>query len=395
MFEFKGDWKFELILEEFKIFKTHQHASSTDQACHGVFTIEIFDEFNSNPDPEEYQLNSINYLLNQENQVNILSNLLNYSKEVIYPHYKTFMSENEYPECFPKLKNIEDLNKLFAISSITIKRIGHMGHAYYILNCGSCLDHEHGITVTLHKDLVIDHGEEWRDEKVCEHKGIEYKTYYDKRIKDFNNQEAILTKPHPKYGKLKPWQFERNDFYSSALFRENRLTDLITVIENGTIPKEPTVSRLLPFSISHDKEKFTQYFIEQKPNNKYNAFRKALEKDRFDITDELLSQGYNINEKVAYISHISDTIGFIIKATQENKNINAYKKRMIYLLRNGADPFLEDNYKRNSFYRIERIQNDIQKSKVKRIVNQIIKRKNGIQSIIQYLLKTIKTVTNK
>ena len=160
-FKFNGDWEFELPANKFNVLKKI-----------GFIQFEIFDEFNDNPDPENYQINTINYLLDVDRQINVLTSLLEYSKNTIYPHYKTFMWESEYPECYPDLDDINDLKKLFTINRILIKRIQHEDFAYYVFDCSSCLDHEHGITITFYKDKVIDHGEDWDDKKVCGHKRI-------------------------------------------------------------------------------------------------------------------------------------------------------------------------------------------------------------------------------
>ncbi len=363
--EFKGDWELELKLEKFKILNNSEYTRGSEKPSEGLFNFEIFDEFNSNPDPENYQLNTINFLLNPDNQSKVLTSLWKYSRDIIYPHYKTFIWESEYPECYPQLTKVEDLNKLYGIDRIVIKRIGHEDFAYYIFNCSSCLDYEHGITVTLYKDIVIDHGEEWDDKKVCEHKGIDYNSYHEKAVKEFNRREVFLTKPHEKYGKLKPWQKKQNDYYPLGLYHENRLGDFLLGLEDKLFPEEPICSRVLELSILHEKEDFVENLIERNVNFKYGAFKEALKKDRFDIMDKLLQQGYNINEKVAQSSHFYDTIGFIVKAIKSEETYDMYTKRLHYLLDNNLDPYLEDKWGRNSFFRIKRIED----KKLKFVVN--------------------------
>ncbi|MDF1698306.1 MAG: hypothetical protein P1U56_20825 [Saprospiraceae bacterium] len=372
MFEFNGEWEFDLQLEEFKILNNSEYIDDVSNASQGFVKVEIFDEFNANPDPEEYQLNAIHYLLDKQNQARILYNLLIYSREIIYPHYKEFMWESEYPECYPKLNTIVDLNKLYGIYQISIKRIGHLDHAYYIFNCNSCLDYEHGITITLHKDEVIDHGENWEDKKVCEHKGIDYSTYSKQATKAYNHREAVLTEPHPKYGKLKPWQKNQNDRYPFELYRTNKMDEFIQAIDNGVFPSEPVTSRITELSIIHGKEPVTQLLLARKPKYAYAAFKEALKKDRFDITDMLLEQGYAINEQRAQRSHFYETIGFLSKAISNEENINVYKIRLKYLLANGLDPYLEDNFSRNALYRIDRINDKKLKEQVNNEVKKIL-----------------------
>ena len=387
-FEFKGDWELELKLEKFKILNNSEYTRGSEKPSQGFFKFEIFDEFNSNPDPENYQINAINFLLNPDNQSKVLTSLLKYSRDIIYPHYKTFMWESEYPECYPELNKVEDLNKLYGINRIVIKRIGHEDFAYYIFDCSSCLDYEHGITVTLYKDTVIDHGEDWDDKKVCEHKGIDYNSYHEKAVKDYNHREVILIKPHEKYGKLKPWQKYQNEWYPVGLYHANRLGDFKKALETGEIPKEPTISKILYLSIFHKKEEFTQFLIDQNVDYKNSAFKEALNRDRYDLTDKLLQQGYNINEKVAQSSLFYETISYLIKAIADNKEIDKYTKRLKYLLNNGFDPYLEDNFNRNSLCGIERIDDKILKKKVQIQITKILSNKKS-------LLNTIKGMINK
>lgn len=367
LFEFKGDWTFEQAAKKFMILNNS-----------GSINFEIFDEFNDNPDPEIYQLNTVNYLLEENNQLNVLASIIEYSRNTIYPHYKTFMWESEYPECYPALNEITDLSKLFTLNSILIKRIQHDDYAYYVFNCYSCLDHEHGITLTLYKDKVLDHGEDWDDKKVCEHKGIDYKTYYDKAVQDYNHRELVITLPHPKYGKLKPWQKEQNEYFPMGLYHKNRLNDFQTELENKVFPKEPICSRVLELSILHEKEEFIKNLIERNVKFKYGAFKEALKKDRFDIMDKLLEQGYNINEKVAQSSHFYDTIGFMVSAIKSNEKYEKYAKRLNYLLENKLNPYLEDKWGRNSLFRIERIEDKELRSAVNTAVMHAINPKSNI-----------------
>ncbi|MFT5265947.1 MAG: hypothetical protein ACI8YQ_004705, partial [Polaribacter sp.] len=139
MFEFNGEWVVNLKLEEFLLLNNKRSQSDLEKANQPLFEIGIQDEFNENPDPEEYQINTINWLMDSNNQKAILSSLLDYCKNTIYPHYKTFMWESEYPDCYPQLNEIGDLSKLLSIWSVSINKIEKEGFAYYTFNCESCL----------------------------------------------------------------------------------------------------------------------------------------------------------------------------------------------------------------------------------------------------------------
>ena len=372
MFEFKGDWVTKINLNEFSILNNPEYSRDIELISKGIFDLEIFDIRNENPDPETFQINAINYLENTNNQKQILTSLLIYCRDIIYPHYKEFMWEKEYPECYPKLENEKDLHKLLGINRIIIKRIDKDEFAYYILDCSSCLDYEHGIKITLYKDNVIDHGEDWDDQKVCEHKGIDYLTYHKKSVEEFNKRDLVLTEPNPKYGKLKPYQKDQNEFYPIGLYHAGQFDKLITELENGVIANsEIVMAKLLPLSIYHEKENMTQYLLPKFGRGQHESFKYALQKDRFDLLETLIKQGYDINEQVAQDSSFYDSIREIVNCLNKNKEFNHISKRLKFLLQNGFNPMLEDKFGRNAYFAIERIDNKDLKEKVKKIVDQI------------------------
>ena len=372
MFEFKGDWVTKINLKEFSILNNPEYSSDTNLTSKGIFELEIFDVRNDSPDPETFQINAIKYLEKTDNQKQILTSLLDYCRDTIYPHYKEFMWEEEYPECYPKLENEEDLYKLLGINRIIIKRIDKDEFAYYILDCSSCLDYEHGINITLFKDKVIDHGEDWDDQKVCEHKGIDYKTYNDKAIEEFNRRDLVLTQPNSKYGKLKPYQEEQNEFYPFGLYHDGQFDKLINELENGVIANSNNVmARLLPLSIFHEKENITQYLLPKFGKGQHSSFKYALQKDRFDLMETLIKQGYDINEQVAQDSSFYDSIREIVNCLNENNSYDHILKRLKFLLQNGLNPMLEDRFGRNAYFAIDRIDKLDLKERVTNIVNQI------------------------
>lgn len=372
MFEFKGDWTTVINLEEFSILDNPEYCSKRDVLDNGIFTLQILDVRNENPDPEPYQINAINYLLDTSNQKQILKSLLHYSRDIIYPHYKQFMWEEEYPDSYPRLETEKDLYHLLGVNSVIIKTIEKDDFAYFIFTCNSCLDYEHGITITLYKNEVIDHGEDWDDQKVCAHKGIDYKTYEDHATKEFNKRDRVLTSPHPKYEKLKPWQEEQNDYYPFGLYHDGQFDRLISEIEDGTIKdKDRAMLRLFPLSIYHEKERITQYLIPKFGPGQHSAFKYALQKDRYDLMNRLITQGYDINQLVAQDSVFYDCIWEIVKSMEKNQEYDHIIKRFEFLLQNGLNPLLEDKFGRNAYYAIGRIENLEHRERVKKILEQI------------------------
>jgi len=230
MFQFNGDWETQIKLAAYSFLNHPEYCRNTGLISQGIFTLDIMDVRNENPDPELYQVNTIDFIQDPVNQAKLLSNLLAYSRDAIYPHYQEFMWQEEYPESYPTLEKTEDLHKLYGIDRILIKTIEKDNFAYFIFECSSCLDYEHGIKITFYKNQVIDHGEDWDDQKVCEHKGIDYTTYHQQETKDYNKRALKLTEPHPKYGKLKPYQRDQNDYYPFDLYHAGEDESLVKVL---------------------------------------------------------------------------------------------------------------------------------------------------------------------
>ena len=284
------------------------------------------------------------------------------------------MLESEYPECYPSLDSTDDLSNLYTIDRVIIKRIGHEDHAYCIFVCSSCLDYEHGITITLHKDRIIDHGEDWDDKKVCEHKGIDYTTYHEKIVKDYNHKELILTEPNPKYGKLKPWQKSQNDYYPYGLFHAKKNAELTNFIDSKKANKG-VVPSLLKLSIANNRKELINYFLEKSSHFLYPAFMEALRIKDYELMEKILDKGFNLNERVAQSSPFNYVIGELSNQIENLEDRQKEIKLMKYLLNKGLDPYLEDKFKRNSYCRIDRISSWEKRNKVLSVLKE-----NGLMS---------------
>jgi len=370
MFEFIGDWETQIKLEGFSILNNPEYVGK--KVFKEIFDITIYDVYNDNPDPEEYQLNTINWLCDIDNQKEVLNNLFVYCKNIVYPHYKTFMLESEYPEYYPTLNEVKDLYLLIAIRSIEILSFGKDNKAYYNLTCESCLDHEHGIKFGAYGNLILEHGENLDNDKIFEHLG--HNPFLNRPdTSRIINRDVVLSGAHPKYSKFKPWQVRAIEYYPFGLYHNKRDKELIEDLENKIIKNQNINSRLFCLAIQGGRENLIQYFIDKKLENTFGPFREALKKDRYDLTNKILKQGVNLNSIVAHSSLFSETIGFLAVALKQSKDPNQYLKRLRYLLTNGLDPYLEDNFKRNSLTRIERIDDEKIRTQVKKYVMQIIK----------------------
>lgn len=348
MLEFNGDWIMDLKLEKFSLLNHMDYNVDVEKVNQGFFEVEIVDEHNNTPDPEEYQYNTVNWLLDPLHQKAILNKLFLHCKEIIYPQYKKILWESDYPECYPKLNNIKDLKKLLGISRIKIESIEKDNFAYFILDFKSCLDYEHGIQTVFYMDTIIDHGEDIDYKKIFKHRGDDPELEYNKLVEKLNRRTLTMQLPHPKYGKLKPWQRKANLQYPMAIYQAGLHVELRENLENGVIPKEPYTSRILELSIFHKKEELTQYLIKRNPEKKYNSFKYALDFDRYDLMDELLKQGLELNDRIAFDSPFLHVVRSIQRARIKNEDTEKFKMRLKYLIMNGLNPYLEDSSKRSS-----------------------------------------------
>jgi len=308
MLEFNGDWIMDLKLEKFSLLNHMDYNVDVEKVNQGFFEVEIVDEHNNTPDPEEYQYNTVNWLLDPLHQKAILNKLFLHCKEIIYPQYKKILWESDYPECYPKLNNIKDLKKLLGISRIKIES----------------------------------------NKKIFKHRGDDPELEYNKLVEKLNRRTLTMQLPHPKYGKLKPWQRKANLQYPMAIYQAGLHVELRENLENGVIPKEPYTSRILELSIFHKKEELTQYLIKRNPEKKYNSFKYALDFDRYDLMDELLKQGLELNDRIAFDSPFLHVVRSIQRARIKNEDTEKFKMRLKYLIMNGLNPYLEDSSKRSS-----------------------------------------------
>lgn len=371
MFEFKGDWETKIELTVFALLNKPDFYWNREEAEDQHFNLEIYDSYNEDPDPEECQMNTINYLSDETNQRSILQAILDYSKNEIYPHFKKHIWEEEYPECYPKIETIEDLRELYGIELITVMGVAKDNYAYYFMQCRTCLD-DHGLAFTLYKDKILDWGEDYNSEKINEF-GVDSADEHSKSRNQIDEIELKLQEPLPKYGKFKPWQADWNNSYPFRLFKEKQYeARLMAEIESGKIKKDPYCTRLLEQAIIYERDTLIDFFISQKPEGLFQSFMYALKKDRYDLMDRLIEIGFDLNEKVAQDSPLFDTIDKLSQALNKNENTEHLEKRMVYLISKGLDPFFEDDYRRNAFFRIKTIYNEEEKTQLEEFVKKVL-----------------------
>ncbi len=165
----------------------------------------IQDLKNLNPDPEKSQINAINFLLDLENQTEIIKSVFKYIRDVAYPDMQSYIPKKEFPERYHDLKSIDDLYYVIGVQHINIHDFSKDEFALYTISFYSTFNYESQLNLTFHKARIIDHIE-WSDfpsEKVALEIGMrvlkeeEYEEYAEREKE--NQIELIIYKPHPKY----------------------------------------------------------------------------------------------------------------------------------------------------------------------------------------------------
>ena len=262
-FQFKGDWETTINLGVISNHLSNPKFSfrreDLDENSYQLF---VYHQMNSNPDPEEEQLNTIEFLQAEVNQRTILSNLYKYIKNVAYPNYKTYISEEEYPNSFPALNEERDLRAVIGLDHLYIRRFSKESYAYYNLMFETCIDEEHGLGFVMHKSEVIEHGSIGGIgyDKTGEHMGMTPSEFSDFINVIRTHPKVNYQKAHPKYNTLKPWQKEFNDNYNYYLWSNGTSKELIDFIESERIPIDTSFKQIRPHMIRENRTELIEYF---------------------------------------------------------------------------------------------------------------------------------------
>ena len=263
-FKFKGDWWNSTIeLVEFdKRLNNKKYSFRRNELDKGEYLLIINDIYDKNPDLSVEQIQTIEHLQIQNNQIKIIENLFEYLKDIVYPEYQEYISEEEYPGTFPTLNEVKDLNQVIGLDHIVVLRFGTQNFNYYNLMFETSLDEEHGIGFVMHENEIIEHGDigGLGYEKVAEHLGMKYEEYlkYQTSIQTPLAKEYQI--PNEKFGTLKPWQKEFNDNYNYYLWSNGTSKELIEFIDSEKIPLEKSFKQIRPHMIRENRTELIEYF---------------------------------------------------------------------------------------------------------------------------------------
>jgi hypothetical protein len=381
MIEFKGNWKIDIKLNHLcglnsdKFFGFDSQKEHKERLKKGLVSILIEDVRDFNPDPLHEQINTIDWIT--DNQVAIKLSLYDYVKNTIIPYYFEHWNDDKSEYRYPKLNSIDDLNKAIGLRSITIHKFHKENQSFYTLYFAFSTDEEHGLAITLHKTSLISFNaigdQDYKG--IIEDLGLNYETWEQDYFKSQSEKELIYHKPIQKYNKLKPWQIEENDYYPYGLFHNKRDDELIDFLENEDISVDGDLVSFLELAIRTDREPIVQYCLTKSPKKLHQPFMEALKKDRFDLLDKLIELGYSVNKHIAQDSPLFEQIGEFEKALLRKDDPKIVIKRINFLFSRGLNPFLEDRFGRNSFYRMKRIEDDKIKMEISEYFNKRRKKK--------------------
>lgn len=198
LFHFNGDWEFQYNLPAFKGFASIEHQfPSTIQdeipRSHGAIEISIADDATDSPDPTPAQLKTLDFIIEHQDQI-VLSLIQSFRQELqnwLWAECYEWRDEDEFKF---ELNNASDdlLKSILSPENISIS-LWESGDLTSFEITGSCeYDCEHGFGCLFNGLTSVKFGEPV------------FFTGAHRPLKLKESPSEIL--PHPKYGKLKPWQ---------------------------------------------------------------------------------------------------------------------------------------------------------------------------------------------
>lgn len=330
-FEFTGDWETSIKLPEFgKLNNTDFFSSHIKESVFDIaFEYETLRD--NNPDPLKTQINTINFILN--NETKILISIYNYFVEVIYPRSKKYIPQNEYPHCYPTLESFDDLINVFSLNNIEILPESKDDYSYCTYYISSCLDFGHGLGIIMHKNRCIDFNEIGmldRD-KIKEDDGLIKNDFFS----DVQVIENGLYLNHPKYNNLKPWQLYDNENYPNRLLSAEKIDELEELLDKAEI-SDKTKSELIRNSVVWGKSTtILKRLLSQIKKTPFQAMEQALQAKDIEKF-KLLFQYFDVKQTSTNTGGYTITDAVIRIYLRETNNKENNERLLNYLFDKGA-----------------------------------------------------------
>ena len=203
-FTFNGDWEFKLNLNEF--FNSNLRWRENMDPQNAKPNVKIVDLKSYDPDPLKEQINTINFIIN--NELRVLEAIC----KALVPINNDYGEKCGQYDWFPERLTAENLGEVLLIQEISILKEHKDDQAYYELSCGYKGDEEHGLIIVMHGVQLFDYSAIGEMDYINLYKDLGERAKIFIEINKIENefQAHQMQKVLPKYGKYKPWQKEYN-----------------------------------------------------------------------------------------------------------------------------------------------------------------------------------------
>ena len=357
-FKFKGDWQTTISLRYFAEKLTGKKFQySAEKRNIETFALTIADVQDSSPDPTPAQIKTIEFI--ETNEEMIFKKIFEYHKYHIFPKLRAEgFTEDDYPELFSEFEEPEHLDNVLYLNGAIISTDEKDGLAYYDLTFEWTIDFEHGLLIRMHglrplgfsgigdsdyEIILTDMGSTELD--------IDWDEISRQRL---NNQTYILENgrflPHPKYGKLKPWQVSANEFHPFWLIHEDMFGAFEQFYSSHKNEDIWQVNYVLEIAIRWKRTQFIDLLLSKQPDNVYPSIVAAIEQADILLIKRLLVFEKDINRQCGQAAYLYKIFNELYKNYKNLEKRAVYEEMVKYFIEKGANPYLQERWGRDSFY---------------------------------------------
>ena len=358
-FEFTGDWEMKLNLEIFIDSNAKWGDNQKRDDNKALINLKIIDKKSYEPEPLEEQINTIEYIIN--NQVKVLEDLC-ISFNTINKKYGEYCGGHDW---YPDVLTINNLGSIFYISEVAIL-VEHKNKKSYIQFTGEYAgDYEHGLILAMHNGKLVGFNQQGEDVY-----SEMYNDLGDKRDKfrEFNiaHQEFGINQVHqplPKYAKHKPWQLLATEEHLENLIRSKKDEEFINEFEESKLDvnfRFPFNDRTLAeIAVTHKNITIINYLIKNGAIAS-NSLIKCTYRDSYnrDIINCLINNGISIDtityqgmtplglevkNYIWYIGSLSHYKEGDSRISSAHKEIDKARNKIQFYIEKGANPNQIDN----------------------------------------------------
>lgn len=294
--KFNGDWTYDKDFDAFKGFTT-KHGNTDRDSIYGLVTFSIADELNNNPDPSPEQLATYQFIC--ENQAFIRSVLLDSSKVYFTDYFEMLEGEEWVTKKEKDAIEKMDLIQLMSPQRLHILEEHKDGYAYFGVG-GHCIwELDEGFGFLLHKKRVITADVIFVSHETGpakEDNGTYAKPEIITQLGEKIPPMPMLYLPHPKYGKLKPTEEQKNIRYVYDLVKQGYIEEVIKLYEEDKIVLQRPEYDLVKTAVRYNQLNLLKYFLDHEPDNSTGLIQDAARNKNKEMVQWLLEKGHDINE---------------------------------------------------------------------------------------------------